>query len=73
MNGNPLLGQLVGNQAPVTSHNTVINDNQLRNILANYQLLTSQPSPSQATPTTSTSAVVHNNPALYNLTTMAKQ
>lgn len=73
MNGNPLLGQLVGNQAPVTSHSTMINDNQLRNILANYQLLTSQPSPSQATPTTSTSAVVRNNPALYNLTTMAKQ
>ncbi|KAG1141789.1 hypothetical protein G6F38_008179 [Rhizopus arrhizus] len=86
MNGNPLLGHIVANQASAANNSNVINDNnQLRNILTNYQLLTSQSSPNQgrattasATPTSTT--VVNNDPSAtipnsnsYNLTTMARQ
>ncbi|KAG1294360.1 hypothetical protein G6F64_013441 [Rhizopus arrhizus] len=86
MNGNPLLGHIVANQASAANNSNVINDNnQLRNILTNYQLLTSQSSPNQGRATTASAtptstAVVNNDPSAtipnsnsYNLTTMARQ
>ncbi|CAO3693114.1 unnamed protein product [Rhizopus stolonifer] len=66
MNGYPLLGQLLS--SPSND-----NDSQLRNILANYQMLNSQSSPNQARAATATpTSNAESSSIPYNLTTTAR-
>lgn len=75
LNGNPIVAQLLSSQPSLVNNSNMMNDNQIRNILANYQMMqpsSNQPRSSSTNAPSPTAPPTIPNSNSFNLTTMAR-
>jgi hypothetical protein len=75
LNGNPMVAQLLSSQPSLANNSNMMNDNQIRNILANYQMMqpsSNQPRSSSTNAPSPTAPPTIPNSNSFNLTTMAR-